>query len=194
MLEECDFSGGVRGKYAERYAAGHRVVALPPDGVVDSVDPRSSWKGRARELLIAAKSMLGSEGKLTVSTPLVDDDGVDLIFSLRGRPATLAVQVKARFRPGVFPRNTFQTQLRRATFGPRPELALLFVLYDGDRQGIETAWLVPSLDFEELTRNLTHPDRIVFAASLSGQHNKWSAFRQTPSELPGALVELLERI
>ncbi|MBI3721797.1 MAG: hypothetical protein HY248_04515 [Fimbriimonas ginsengisoli] len=31
MLEEYDFRGGVRGKYAERYAAGTNLVLLEPD-------------------------------------------------------------------------------------------------------------------------------------------------------------------
>jgi hypothetical protein len=31
MLDEYDFSGGVRGKYAERYASGTNVVMLDPD-------------------------------------------------------------------------------------------------------------------------------------------------------------------
>ena len=31
MLEEYDFTGGVRGKYAEKYAEGTNVVVLDPD-------------------------------------------------------------------------------------------------------------------------------------------------------------------
>jgi len=31
MLDEYDFSRGVRGKYAERYAAGSNIVVLSPD-------------------------------------------------------------------------------------------------------------------------------------------------------------------
>jgi hypothetical protein len=31
MRREYDFSGGVRGKYAKRYAAGSNVVVLDPD-------------------------------------------------------------------------------------------------------------------------------------------------------------------
>ena len=31
MRTEYDFSGGVRGKYAERYAEGSNVVVLDPD-------------------------------------------------------------------------------------------------------------------------------------------------------------------
>jgi hypothetical protein len=31
MLEEYDFSKGVRGKYAERFASGSNIVVLSPD-------------------------------------------------------------------------------------------------------------------------------------------------------------------
>jgi hypothetical protein len=31
MLKEYDFSKGVRGKYAQRYAEGSNVIVLPPD-------------------------------------------------------------------------------------------------------------------------------------------------------------------
>jgi hypothetical protein len=31
MLEEYDFSGGIRGKYAKRYAEGTNVVVIDPD-------------------------------------------------------------------------------------------------------------------------------------------------------------------
>jgi len=31
MLEEYDFSKGIRGKYAKRYAAGTNVVVIEPD-------------------------------------------------------------------------------------------------------------------------------------------------------------------
>ena len=31
MLKEYDFSSGVRGKYADRYAAGRNIVILSPD-------------------------------------------------------------------------------------------------------------------------------------------------------------------
>ena len=33
MLEEYDFTGGVRGKYAKRYAEGTNVVVIDPDVV-----------------------------------------------------------------------------------------------------------------------------------------------------------------
>jgi hypothetical protein len=41
MLAEYDFTGGVRGKYAERYAAGSNVVVLSPDVAEIFPDSRS---------------------------------------------------------------------------------------------------------------------------------------------------------
>jgi hypothetical protein len=39
MLEDYDFSGGVRGKYAKRYAEGTNVVVVDPDIVEYFPDP-----------------------------------------------------------------------------------------------------------------------------------------------------------
>jgi hypothetical protein len=45
MQDEYDFSGGVRGKYAERYAQGTNLVALDPD--VAAAFPDSASVNRA---------------------------------------------------------------------------------------------------------------------------------------------------
>ena len=60
MLDEYDFRGGVRGKYARRFAEGSNVVVLDPEvvGVLDGhfdddlarsvpVEP-DQWSGRSR--------------------------------------------------------------------------------------------------------------------------------------------------
>ncbi len=49
MLEDYDFSGGVRGKYAERFARGSSVVVLDPD--VAEVFPDSEAVNRALRAL-----------------------------------------------------------------------------------------------------------------------------------------------
>lgn len=41
MLAEYDFSRGVRGKYARRYASGANVVVLDPDVAAYFPDPRT---------------------------------------------------------------------------------------------------------------------------------------------------------
>jgi len=49
MLEEYDFSKGVRGKYAERYRSGTNVVVLEPD--VAEVFPDSESANEALRVL-----------------------------------------------------------------------------------------------------------------------------------------------
>jgi len=50
MLDEYDFSKGVRGKYAQRYAAGTNVVVISPD--VAEVFPDSESVNEALRMLI----------------------------------------------------------------------------------------------------------------------------------------------
>ncbi len=52
MLEEYDFSGGRRGVYAERYAEGTNLVALPPD--IAAVFPDSESVNDALRTLVKA--------------------------------------------------------------------------------------------------------------------------------------------
>lgn len=163
--------------------------------VASEAYPGASWKGKAVEQLVAAKCVLGSGGRLNVSTPFVDDAGVDLVFNLRDHPATLAVQVKSRFRSARL-RRIFMTQVRRATFQPRPDLALLFVLYDDvTANDLETTWLVPADQFADRTgAQGAGTGRLVFAVSLGGARNRWTEFRHRPVDLPGAVVGLLQRL
>ncbi len=50
MMSEYDFSKGVRGKYAKRYAAGTNVVILSPD--VAKVFPDSESVNEALRVLV----------------------------------------------------------------------------------------------------------------------------------------------
>jgi hypothetical protein len=52
MLPEYDFSGGVRGKYAERYARASNVVVLDPD--VAEAFPDAESVNRALRALAAS--------------------------------------------------------------------------------------------------------------------------------------------
>ncbi len=50
LLDEYDFSGGVRGKYASAYAAGSNVIVLAPD--VAAVFPDSQSVNEALRALV----------------------------------------------------------------------------------------------------------------------------------------------
>jgi len=61
MLREYDFSKGVRGKYAKRYAEGTNLVILEPD--VARVFPNSEAVNNALRMLIkiSKQQMQGSK-------------------------------------------------------------------------------------------------------------------------------------
>ncbi len=153
-------------------------------------------KGTAVEYLIAATCMLASNFELNVSTNMVDDEGVDLVFHRRDRPATLAVQIKSRSWSANVMREgeKFVTNVRRATFRARPDLFLLFVAVDAPFADYGPVWLVPSLDFDEMLGD-TQRARIRFAASASpASSDRWAGYRMERSELPRRILHALDRL
>jgi len=60
MREEYDFSSGVRGKYAQRFAEGTNVVALEPD--VAERFPTSAAVNAALRKLLADAELAKSDG------------------------------------------------------------------------------------------------------------------------------------
>src|SRR5215204_4360345 len=93
--------------------------------------------GKAAEYLVAAFCILATRGALNVSTSLVDDEGVDLVFHRRGSTATLAVQVKARMSDSKrIQSEGFVAFVRSQTFVPRDDLDMLFVAIDVTRGAI----------------------------------------------------------
>ena len=156
--------------------------------------PDAGRMGKAAEYLVAAVCILATRGRLNVSTSIVDDEGVDLVFHLRDSTATLAVQVKARMTDGaVAQRGRIQAQVRSQTFRPREDLDMLFVLVDNLNGAIKTAWLVPSVDFDGLHGRATTRGNFRFSASTKeGTRDQWSPFRLTAGELPGKIMSRLE--
>jgi hypothetical protein len=59
MLEEYDFSGGIRGKYAKRYAEGTNVVVIDPD-VVEYFPDHDSVNEALRSLAAIIKRQKGA--------------------------------------------------------------------------------------------------------------------------------------
>ena len=75
---------------------------------------------KAVEYLIAAACILSTRGELNVSTSMVDDEGVDLVFHWRDRSATLTVQVKARMSDSKNVQgDSMVAFVRSQTFRPR---------------------------------------------------------------------------
>ncbi|MCR6490536.1 hypothetical protein M8542_47815 [Amycolatopsis sp. OK19-0408] len=176
-------------------------MSVPDDDVEDAGDyldksPSAGRMGKAVEYLVAAACILASRGELNVSTSLVDDEGVDLVFNRRGSSATLAVQVKARMSDSKRVRaGSFVAFVRSQTFRPRADLDLLFVAVDVTEARLTTAWLVPSEDYAAQAGPPNSRGRLRFYASLKpNARDRWRDYRLTPAELaPRVLERLAER-
>lgn len=150
--------------------------------------------GKAVEHLVAATCILTSGLELNVSTALVDDEGVDLVFHRRGASATLAVQVKSRTTSAktISQGAQFHTAVRTATFRPRVDLYLLFVPVDADTGTFPFVWLVPS---NVLARRPPKDGKRIFRASMKEtSKDQWSEFRVDREELARQLLHLLDRL
>ena len=155
--------------------------------------PSTARMGKAAEYLVAAYSILATRGKLNVSTPLVDDEGVDLVFHRRGSSATLAVQVKARMSTGTQIRQRqMRASVRSQTFQPRTDLDMLFVAVDVDQGTIMRAWLIPSATFGAKATEPNSKGRFSFSASMKPDaKDQWTPFRLTAAELPRRILDRL---
>jgi hypothetical protein len=154
----------------------------------------SARKGKAVEHLVAATGILVSGLELNVSTSLVDDEGVDLVFHRRERSTTLAVQVKSRsMSANTIAKNArFIANVGASTFRPRGDLFVLFVAVNTDDGTFDPVWLVPS---EVLARRTTpnSQNRHVFSASMKPKTNdQWREFRLARAELPERILSLLD--
>ncbi|MGQ4485043.1 hypothetical protein ACN6LM_006770 [Streptomyces sp. SAS_281] len=158
--------------------------------------PAAGRMGKAAEYLVAASCILATGGELNVSTSLVDDEGVDLVFHRRGSSATLAVQVKARMSTGTqVQRGRLMAFVRSQTFQPRAGLDMLFVAVDVELGAIMTAWLIPSGAFGEMVTEPNSNGRFRFSASMKpDSQDRWSPFRLTAAELPKRVLARLAEL
>ncbi|MCX4387295.1 hypothetical protein OG777_10160 [Micromonospora peucetia] len=152
--------------------------------------------GKAAEHLVAAFCILATRGALNVSTSLVDDEGVDLVFHRRGSTATLAVQVKARMSDSKrIQSEGFVAFVRSQTFVPRDDLDMLFVAIDVVQGIVMKAWLVPSKTYAGTLSEPSSRGRYRFGASMKdGSSDRWRPFRLEAHQLPTAILHRLEQL
>jgi hypothetical protein len=158
--------------------------------------PAAARMGKAAEYLVAAFAILATGGELNVSTSLVDDEGVDLVFHRRGRSATLAVQVKARGSTGSqVQQDRLTASVRSQTFRPRSDLDMLFVAVNVGRGVIMKAWLMPSPAFGAVVPEPNSKGRFRFSASMKPvSTDRLTPFRLEAAELPWRILTRLAEL
>jgi len=151
--------------------------------------------GKAVEYLVAAACILSTRGELNVSTSMVDDEGVDLVFHRRDSAATLAVQVKARMSDSKRVQGgNVVAFVRSQTFRARRDLDMLFVAVDIERGAVMKAWLVPSVEFAAVLKPQSS-GKYRFGASLKeGSKDRWADRRLEAKELAPAILARLRQL
>lgn len=150
----------------------------------------TSQKGRVVEQLVAAACLLQSDGKLRVSIPIVDDEGVDLVMSHGETGKTLLLQVKSRFSLN---NGNYRTQVRRVALHSGPRRFLLFVYYDTAKAALgEIMWLIPSLDFAKLLAGQKQGRATyIFQSRFTSERDMWRPHRIPVQELASRLIRRL---
>ena len=150
-------------------------------------------KGKLAQDLLAQVCLIGSNGKISVALPMVDDEAIDLIFYLRGlSEKTLFAQVKSRWTSSEGVKGgKFRTQVRKASFHARDNYYLIFVAYDEDKlQLVQPLWFVPSTEFVRLTKGQKQAKRIVFESRFDS-NDMWKPYRLNLRELASSIIEYL---
>lgn len=156
----------------------------------------SARKGKAVEHLVAATCILVSGLELNVSTSLVDDEGVDLVFHRRERSATLAVQVKSRSLNAktVANRSRFVANVGASTLRPRGDLYMLFVAVNTEDGTFNPVWFVPSAIFAARIAPNKMNRRQFVASMKTNTKDQWREFRHDRAELPGEILAVLDSL
>ena len=162
------------------------------EGYLDK-SPNAGRIGKAVEHLVAASCILASEAELNVSTSLVDDEGVDLVFHRRGGTSTLAVQVKSRGSDtSEVRRGRFAANVRSATFKVRPDLYMLFLVVDRPTAQLGPVWFIPSADFDELANTTGKGMRRIAANMGPAADDRWLPYRMSFESLPHRILGVLD--
>ena len=148
--------------------------------------------GKAVEYMAAAMVVLGSRGTVNASTAMVDDAGVDVTFFTRS--GSIDVQVKSRTLDAKTSQaSKLVANVRSATFRPREDLFILFVIVDLDSMELGPFWLVPSTEFEKRANVLRNGEILRVTASMKPQSlDKWSEFRIDRPALATRIKQLVD--
>ncbi len=155
----------------------------------------ATQRGTAGEQLFAACVTLSSDGELELFKPLTDDDHTDVSAGRRGRVPALAIQIKTALsldRKGL--------AVARMAFPegkPREHPAYLYAILYVAGAGVDTAWVVPSADFNRLAyRGAGRRDKgieLQFMASPS-RLDRWATYRCGRMDLGPRLITVIDSL
>src|SRR6266403_530110 len=130
--------------------------------------------GAVGESVVAVGLMLASGGRLSPFKPIADDDGTDLLVVDKATRRIIPIQVKSRTKVDDARAETVQFDVRLKTFARDGAGYILAVLLDDGN--LKTAWLIPSRQLPEVTRE-TEEKLIIVASAKSTANDKCRPYR-----------------
>lgn len=150
----------------------------------------STQKGKAVESLVAATCIIGSDGKLSVSIPMVDDEGIDLVFTSKENRKSLFIQVKSRFT--LSKKGNYRTQIRKKSFIPQKDFFIMCIFYNRQQAKLgDLLWLIPSIDFKAKLIGQHNKRIYVFQSRLTSQRDMWKPYQVQIKDLPDRILNIL---
>ncbi len=155
----------------------------------------ATQRGTAGEQLFAACVTLSSAGDLELFKPLTDDDHTDITAGRRGKVPALAIQIKAAL---TLDRQSLAVARMAYPDGkPREHPAFLYAILYVAEASVDTAWVVPSADFNRLAyRGAGRRGKgieLQFMASPT-RDDRWAAFRCGRLDLGPRLIARIDSL
>ncbi len=149
--------------------------------------------GRAGELALDLYAMVSSDGELQLFAPVADDDHVDATAGRRGGMPAIAIQVKTVRevdRGGLVEAKADYPAGRIREYPGSLYAVLLLPLVT-----IESAWLIPSPDFNRIAYRVALGNRVQleFRGDPS-REDRYSTFRVPPLEIGPRLLAVIDSL
>jgi hypothetical protein len=149
--------------------------------------------GRAGELALDLYAMVSSDGELELFSPIADDDHVDATAGRRGGVPAIAIQVKtvrALDRDGLV-----EAKADYPIGHVREHPAFLYAVLALPSVAIESAWLIPSPDFNRIAYRVVSGDReILEFRGDPSRDDRYSSFRVPPLEIGPRLLAVIDAL
>jgi hypothetical protein len=149
--------------------------------------------GRAGELAMALYAMVSSDGELQLYTPVADDDHVDATAGRRGGVPAIAIQVKTARK--VDRNGIVEARADYPVGRVREHPAFLYAVLLLPSVTIESAWLIPSPDFNRIAHRHTSGDRESFEFRGDPlRDDRYSTFRVPAIEIGPRLLAVIDSL
>src|SRR5260370_14058665 len=167
--------------------------AREPTNRVAGAEMAKTELGRAGELAVALYWMVSSDGELQLFTPVADDDHVDATAGRRGGVPAIAIQVKTARE--VDRNGLVEAKADYPAGHVREHPAFLYAVLLLSSVSIQSAWLIPSPDFNRIAYRNTAGDREILEFRGDPlRYHRYSGFPVPPLEIGPRLLTMIDSL